>query len=936
MKKLFSYSKRGVSILTILSVVITISMPFALYPSTAKAVSQVTFDSSGTFTVPSDVTSITVEAWGGGSGGGQGTGDGHRGGGGGGAYTNSTITVTPNSLHNVVVGLGAAPGNGSASDAGDSYFDTGLQVLADGGRASTGGTNGGDGGKASESVGTVKFSGGKGGDRASGGGNDGGGGGGGSATPLNNGSNGANGSGDNGGLGGVGQGNGGKGGNDNQVGQNGVSPGGGGGGRGEDGGTSGTGANGRIIISYTPTITTGTIIVKKVMIGGTNNFIFTGSPSGSISTNEGTISSTLTAGTYTSTETLVSGWDLTSVISDDSDSIGSVVDHKAEFHIVAGETVTCTFTNTKKGSITVVKNVAAPDGETDVNDNHTFKVKLDDGTEDNFSENSPKTYENVLPGSHTITEIIGDPDFDLLRITNNNTDQVVTDSNSINFDVPAGQNIDITITNKQKQGTITVNKTVDNSHGLGDAVPENFSFQINDGDVIPFEEDGQNVVNVDPGTYTVIESNSFGYAVEYNSCSSIVISSNENATCNITNHDLEPGKGAITVIKVITKDNGGTAEVGDFTLQITSSEDNPMEVDSGEVSQLEPGAYMVDEVIPENLENAYTQTSILCTDNGEEMNGNIIELEDGHVYQCIITNDDQPGTLIVKKVVTTDNGGTKTASDFSFQVNEDEPITFEENGQNDLTVDAGTYSITEVEVEGYTTTYENCSNVSVANGATVTCTVTNNDVGDIDGDGVGDETDNCPAVANADQLDTDDDGIGNACDTDDDGDGQTDADETSCGSNPLDIESKSTDTDNDNIPDCVDTDDDNDTILDDPDNCNLIANTDQADNDQDGIGNVCDDTPDGNGGGGNETPVPAKLTVTKVVINNNGGTKQALDFPLFVNSTSVTSGVQTNFNPGAYTVSETQQQGYSLLSITGDCSSDGTITLVAGDVKRTV
>ena len=38
-----------------------------------------------------------------------------------------------------------------------------------------------------------------------------------------------------------------------------------------------------------------------------------------------------------------------------------------------------------------------------------------------------------------------------------------------------------------------------------------------------------------------------------------------------------------------------------------------------------------------------------------------------------------------------------------------------------------------------------------------------------DGDGVPDESDNCPNVANADQLDTDSDGLGNECDADDGG-----------------------------------------------------------------------------------------------------------------------------------------------------------------------
>jgi hypothetical protein len=42
---------------------------------------------------------------------------------------------------------------------------------------------------------------------------------------------------------------------------------------------------------------------------------------------------------------------------------------------------------------------------------------------------------------------------------------------------------------------------------------------------------------------------------------------------------------------------------------------------------------------------------------------------------------------------------------------------------------------------------------------------------DTDADGVVDTTDNCPTIANADQNDLDNDGIGDLCDTDRDGDG---------------------------------------------------------------------------------------------------------------------------------------------------------------------
>ena len=72
---------------------------------------------------------------------------------------------------------------------------------------------------------------------------------------------------------------------------------------------------------------------------------------------------------------------------------------------------------------------------------------------------------------------------------------------------------------------------------------------------------------------------------------------------------------------------------------------------------------------------------------------------------------------------------------------------------------------------------------------------------DSDNDTIVDETDNCPNTFNPDQLDTDNDGIGDTCDDDDDGDG----------------------------------------VLDTNDNCPLIANPNQEDADNDGLGDACDD-----------------------------------------------------------------------------------------------
>ena len=77
---------------------------------------------------------------------------------------------------------------------------------------------------------------------------------------------------------------------------------------------------------------------------------------------------------------------------------------------------------------------------------------------------------------------------------------------------------------------------------------------------------------------------------------------------------------------------------------------------------------------------------------------------------------------------------------------------------------------------------------------------------------------------------------------------------------------------------------------------------------------------------------PAKLTVTKVVVNDDDGTATVSDFPLFVSGVAVTSGAQNEFPAGTYTVSETGKAGYTA-TIGGDCAADGSITLAANDVK---
>jgi hypothetical protein len=112
---------------------------------------------------------------------------------------------------------------------------------------------------------------------------------------------------------------------------------------------------------------------------------------------------------------------------------------------------------------------------------------------------------------------------------------------------------------------------------------------------------------------------------------------------------------------------------------------------------------------------------------------------------------------------------------------------------------------------------------------------------DKDGDGVPDNTDNCRDLANTNQLDNDTDGLGDACDPDDDNDSVVDTADAF----PLDA-TESIDTDSDGIGNNADTDDDNDAVNDQADAFPLDA-TETVDTDMDGMGNNADQDDDNDG-----------------------------------------------------------------------------------------
>lgn len=162
-------------------------------------------------------------------------------------------------------------------------------------------------------------------------------------------------------------------------------------------------------------------------------------------------------------------------------------------------------------------------------------------------------------------------------------------------------------------------------------------------------------------------------------------------------------------------------------------------------------------------------------------------------------------------------------------------------------------------------------------------------LGDADGDGVKDASDNCPNAANATQTDTDADGAGDACD-----------------STPNGVVAVTVvDTDGDGVPDSSD-------------NCPTVANTNQLDSDGDGAGNACD-----------SNSFPAVLATAAADANGvEGGTLTASGSFTDVDGNSTLTLTADN-TAGTFTDNRDGTWSWSLG--TNDDVASATITVTADD-----
>jgi hypothetical protein len=205
-----------------------------------------------------------------------------------------------------------------------------------------------------------------------------------------------------------------------------------------------------------------------------------------------------------------------------------------------------------------------------------------------------------------------------------------------------------------------------------------------------------------------------GYAASDWSCSggtynktngveTIKVAPGASATCTIINDDKAP---SLTLDKTITNNNGGLRTESEWTLTADGGTAGTLSgpgasghTDVASGTGFKAGTYSLSESGPTD----YTAGSWSCVKNGgSAVTGSSITLANGDSAVCSINNDDKPGTIIVQKIV---KPVTSTTS-FQYQTTGTGYSGFSLSGgqQNSQTLNAGSYTVTEVVPPGWALT----------------------------------------------------------------------------------------------------------------------------------------------------------------------------------------------------------------------------------------
>ena len=267
----------------------------------------------------------------------------------------------------------------------------------------------------------------------------------------------------------------------------------------------------------------GAVVVVTNAVGGDDLFYFASQTLRPSPFNLTTVSGTaqrpftnLVQGLYDLTELVPAGWDLATPVCSDGSSAASI-------GVQPGETVTCVFTNTERGALTIVNLAAGGDSRFDFTSNAFPGGVLTLTTALGMAQVSTAP---LIPGSYGVAQTVP---VGWALVASSCSDG----SDPANVTVGAGEAVVCTFVNT-RLGSLTVVKQTVNSDGVFPFTsPELGSFAIATSGSV-----GQQLfTGILPGRYAITETATPGWQLTSATCSngnsidSIAIVANENVTC---------------------------------------------------------------------------------------------------------------------------------------------------------------------------------------------------------------------------------------------------------------------------------------------------------------------------------------------------------------------------------------------------------------------
>lgn len=321
------------------------------------------------------------------------------------------------------------------------------------------------------------------------------------------------------------------------------------------------------------------------------------------------------------------------------------------------------------------------------------------------------------------------------------------------IELESGSDVTCSIINDDIAPTLTLTKTVVNDDG-GDLAIVDFDISIDGTEVasgaantvlantaITISE--LDVDGYTEGTWACTDANSLTTGLPTAGAAtgeSITLASGSDVTCAISNDDIAP---TLTLTKTLINDDGGLNSIVDFDLSI----DGTVVTNAAPNTVLANTAILISEL---DLDG-YTEGTWACTDanaltsglpTAGTATGQSLTLEPGSDVNCAITNDDVAPSLTLVKVLTNDNGGDKTIADFDISIDGTEVIS----GAANIVASNTDLVISELVLDGYTEGAWACTDstgltatlplagaaagetINLAEGAIVTCEITNDDI----------------------------------------------------------------------------------------------------------------------------------------------------------------------------------------------------------------